>query len=84
MKNLELSLSQKIPHVEDLVEAIKKDFVIIDDTKYKYENLRFVTIDMTNIVIVFGDTNLVIRNAIEIEKVITIHKCMLYSATVIY
>ena len=84
MKNLELSLLQKTPHLEDLVEAIKKDFVIINDTKYSYENLRFITIDMTNNVVVFGDTNLVIRNAIEIEKVITIHKSILYSATVNY
>ena len=84
MKNLELSLLQKIPHLDDLAEARNKDFVIIEDTKYSFENLRFIKIDMTNNVVVFGDTNIVIRNAIEIEKVITIHKSMLYSATVNY
>ena len=84
MKNLELSLLQKIPHLDDLAEALNKDFVIIEDTKYSFENLRFIKIDMTNNVVVFGDTNIVIRNAIEIEKVITIHKSMLYSATVNY
>ena len=85
MKRIMLELNKKTTSETTqlaIVQNIKRNFSLIDDTDDRFENLRFVTIDGEDINIDLNGINIELRSITKPHICVGVAKCFVYAVSV--